>query len=140
MTLEDLLKEIRILVELKHPLEVLAKVRNTVRSLHTVPYYKGKDSSKYLEYTCLVSTSKALKLFEDDLNEWNLNRRTDQVSLEFHNELVYAFLYNLIKTLEEDLKYINKLKQDYQKKDRIKISNYLKNKITSFNPEKKEPV
>ena len=117
MTLEELLKELRSLVELKHPLEIFAKLDVLIQGLHKrIRYYKGTDPSKYLEYRCLTASHKALSLFLSDLNEWNLHRRTERVSTEAYLESSFGFLHNLIDTIETDLKYVKKLKQDLKEK------------------------
>ena len=129
MTLEELLKELQSLVELKHPLEVLAKLDVLVQVLHKqIRYYKGTDPSKRLEYRCLVASHKSLTLFLSDLNEWNLSRRTERVSTEAYLESSFGFLHNLIETIETDLKYVKKLREP-SKKERTFFQKYLlKNK------------
>lgn len=129
MTLEELLKAIRGLLELKHPLEILAKMDNLIYILYKKKGYKSNDPSSYLEYNCIISTRKALVLFKNDLDEWNLSRRTEKVSTEAYLESSFAFLHNLSDILEEDLKYVKKLRITPKKEKKTFFEKYLnKNK------------
>ena len=115
INLETLLREVQILSKKEHPLEVLAYTALLVDKLNKSSYnYKGRNLSKYLEQNCLSSIQKALILFLSDLKEWNLTRSTEKVPLTTYQDPIFDFLHNLIHILEEDLKYVNKLKIESQ--------------------------
>ena len=118
MNLKQVLDEIRELVSKEHPLEIFAGTDCLLNKLDKEKLrYEGNSAARHLEMRCLSSTYRALKLFVSDLKEWNLSRRTEGNSLEVCKNSSFTFLRNLIQVLEEDLKYVNKLKvQDASKK------------------------